>query len=207
MKLGIKQTNNIKPRTGVFVDNSNIFYAQKKSGWKVDFQKLKDSLSLSLDLKFIKYYAAIPAEWDVSHKPTLKYFEKIKNTVSLKTKQIKYIYAGKKVVGKKGDLDLELALDVVRDLDKLDIVIVMSGDSDYLELKNFVMENNKKIIFLGFDETMAWEIRRVKHLLLNSVKSELELGGQKITPEFYLGRLLLDLLYSNGKKSQVKNNV
>lgn len=201
MTLKIDKKIKFLPKVGVFVDNSNIFYAQKKVGWKIDFQKLKNSLSLDLNLEFINYYAAVPAEWDMAYKSTVNYFDKIKNTVSLKTKQIKYIYTGKTIVDKKGDLDLELALDVVRNLDRLDIVIVMSGDSDYLELKNFVMENGKKIIFFGFEQNMAWEIKKYsKFLYLDNFGQELKLnfvGGvdEKINSKPKLGVTSLALLY------------
>jgi len=200
--------NKKKPRAGVFVDNANLFYAQKQSGWKVDFQKLKDSLSLNMDLKVTNYYIAVPDKKDKSFVVTVNYLKKIKNIFNLKIKRIKYIYDRQKVINKKADLDLELALDVVRNLDKLDVVIVMSGDSDFLELKRFVIEKGKKIIFFGFEQNMAWEIKKYsKFLYLDSFEKELFLDfkkdkefGEKTNSEPKLGVISLELLYSDKKK-------
>ena len=123
---------------------------------------------------------------------------KIKPFVSLKLKKLKYINVGAGII-KKGDIDLEIALDVVRNLDKLDVVAIMSGDSDYSELKNYVLEKGKKIIFLGFNKTMAWELKLGKHIILDTAREQIELGENKTTPEFDLGRLLLSSIYSCGE--------
>ena len=75
----------------------------------------------------------------------------------------------------------------------------MSGDSDYSELKNYVLEKGQKIIFLGFNKTMAWELKLGKHIILDTAREQIELGENKTTPEFDLGRLLLSSIYSCGE--------
>ena len=42
-------------KTGVFVDNSNIYYAQKHAGWKIDFKKLKNLFKHILTQKSPEY--------------------------------------------------------------------------------------------------------------------------------------------------------
>jgi len=77
---------------------------------------------------------------------------------------------------KKADVDVEITLDVVRNIDQLDVVIVMSGDSDYLELKNYVVyDKRKNILFVGYEENMGWELRQCWHLYVNKVKEEVML--------------------------------
>ena len=69
---------------------------------------------------------------------------------------------------------MEIALDVVRNIDKLDIIIVISGDSDFLELKNYVVyDKRKNIIFVSYEENMAWELRKCWHFYLNGIKDEI----------------------------------
>lgn len=184
-------------KAGVFVDGANLFYAQKKAGWKIDLSKLKKLLKKEAKILVFNYYAAIPAKWDNSYEATSNYLEKIKNTVQIKTKPLKYIRTGNTLV-KKGDVDLEITLDVVRSLQKFDLVIVVSGDSDYVELRKYVLETKKEIIFLAFKENMAWEIKKGKYFFLNKLRQAIELN--KKTPGFYPGRLLLDSLY---QKKQV----
>jgi len=51
----------------------------------------------------------------------------------------------------------------------------MSGDSDYLELKNYVVyDKRKNIIFVSYEENMAWELRKCWHFYLNGIKAEIK---------------------------------
>lgn len=71
-------------------------------------------------------------------------------------------------------------MDVVRTIDKLDLVIVVSGDSDYLELKNYVVKDKaKKIIFMGYEENMAWELRQCWHIYVNRIRDAVALNVKK----------------------------
>ena len=74
---------------------------------------------------------------------------------------------------KKADTDVEITLDVVRNIDNLDVVVIVSGDSDFWELKNYVVNDKKKnILFVGYEENMAWELRQCWHLYVNRIKNE-----------------------------------
>ena len=75
---------------------------------------------------------------------------------------------------KKGDVDVEIVLDVARTINDLDVVMVLSGDSDFYELKNYVLnDKGKNIIFVGYEENMAWELRQCWHIYLNRIKEEI----------------------------------
>lgn len=162
-------------KVGVFCDDSNLYHAYQKYEWRVDFEKFKAFLEKRCNLQFINYYIAIPDESDASYKGTVSFLKKIKPYVNIETKDLKYIRIGGKLV-KKGDVDVEIVLDVVRALSELDVVIVVSGDSDYLELKNYVVEDReKKIIFAGYEDNMAWELRQCQHIYLNKLKEQIAL--------------------------------
>ncbi|MDP4000812.1 MAG: NYN domain-containing protein [bacterium] len=186
-----------KPKLGIFVDNANLFYSQKKAGWKVDFSAVLKDLEQSFDIKVANYYAAIPSSKDASYKSTAAFLEKIKGLFTLRSKPLKYIKADGGII-KKGDVDLEIALDVARDIEQLDVAVVVSGDSDYIELKNYVSEKGKKIAFFGFNETISWEIRKNKHVILNNFRDSIGLADKKQAPRFELGVLLLSILYTQG---------
>ena len=167
-------------KVGIFIDDSNIFYAQKKAGWKVDFEKLRNLLEKECKIVLMRYYIAIPNENDESFKATHKYLEYLREKkFSIKSKPLKYIHTSKGII-KKGDVDLEIALDVVRTLSSLDIVIIVSGDSDYLELKRYVLENRKHMVFCAFKHNMAWELKEGKYILFDKILNWVE--GHKKTP-------------------------
>ena len=65
----------------------------------------------------------------------------------------------------------------MRTVDNLDVVIILSGDSDLLELKNYVIKDKKKnIIFWAFEKNMAWELKYCWHLYLDDYRKEIELS-------------------------------
>ena len=147
-------------KIGVFCDDSNLFYAYKKYNWRIDFKKLKKILAKYCDLKFINYHVAIPAKSDNAYGKSKKFLANINCDVVLKKKDLKYIPFSKGIT-KKGDVDINVALDVVRNIDNLDAVIILSGDSDYLELKNYVVrDKQKEIIFVSYRKNMAWELKQ-----------------------------------------------
>jgi len=162
-------------KVGIFCDNANLYHAYQKYGWRVDSEKFKEFISQYCDLQFVNYYLVIPAKNDIVYHGTQRFLAKIKPFVTIKKKELKYTPAGGQVV-KRGNMDVEIVLDVVRTINDLDVVIVMSGDSDFLELKNYVVkEKSKNILFMGYKENMAWELRLCWHLYIDRIKDEVEL--------------------------------
>lgn len=160
-------------RVGVFVDDSNLYHAYQKYGWRVDFGKLSKFLEQYCVLQFINYHVAIPHKNDAAARGTDQFLQKINAHITIKKKDLKYTPIAGKFM-KKADVDIEITLDVVRNIDNLDVAVVMSGDSDYLELKNYVVYDKKKnILFIGYEENMAWELRQCWHLYLNRIKEEI----------------------------------
>lgn len=194
------QAQNSNPKTGVFIDDANLYFAAKKAGWKLDLLKLKEILDKETNIVLYQYYIAIPEKWDINHKKTLSYIDKIKGYATVKTKPVKYIQTGN-ILAKKGDVDVEIVLDVVRNLPNLDLVIIVSGDSDYIELRKYILENKKQIVFLGYKHNMAWELKKGKYLLLDKLRKYIELD--KKTPGRYPGRILLNILYQKSSKKSI----
>ena len=162
-------------KVGVFCDDSNLYHAYKKCGWRVNFEKFRKLLEGYCNLRFINYHLAIPDKTNGVFEGTENFLQKIAPLVSIKKKRMKYIPVEGKMT-KKADVDMEIALDVVRTINELDIVIIMSGDSDYLALKNYVVDDKRKnIIFVSYEENMAWELRKCWHFYLNGIKNEISL--------------------------------
>ncbi|MFH1863803.1 MAG: NYN domain-containing protein [bacterium] len=162
-------------KIGVFIDNSNLYHAQKDAGWWIDWKKFKLLLQKQLDISFYNFYIAIPSKSDVDYRSTKAFTTKLKEFSAIKTKPMKYIKTRAGVL-RKGDVDVEIVLDVVRNVNNLDVIMIVAGDSDYLELKNWVIKDNKKkIIFIAYENNMAWELRQCWHIYLNRIRKEIEL--------------------------------
>ena len=109
------QLRNPKLKAGVFIDGANLYYSQKQNHWKIDLSKLKKLLVKEVDVDTFNYYQAIPYKKDSAYLPTKKYIAKIEKVARIRTKPLKYIKSGNRVI-KKGDVDVEIVLDVVRNL-------------------------------------------------------------------------------------------
>ncbi len=147
-------------KAGLFIDNANWFYPQKELGWKVSYGKLKKFLEQFFILKVAKIYAGTPI--DEKHR---LFFTKFNYSCRnqgyhLITKPVKKIYlpeAGKYI--EKCNFDVEISLDIARNIQALDLVILGSGDSDFVEIKNFTIEHRKKFLMVSFKKGVSWELR------------------------------------------------
>lgn len=161
-------------KVGIFCDDSNLYHAYQKYGWRIDFEKFRKLINQYCDLQFLDYYLVIPAKNDIIYRGTQRFLEKINPFVNIKKKELKYTPVGGQVI-KKGNMDVEITLDVVRTIDDLDVVIILSGDSDFYELHNYVIKDKKKnIIFVGYEENMAWELRQCWHIYINRIRDLIE---------------------------------
>ena len=182
-------------RIGIFIDDANLFYGRKKSGWRVDLNRLKKFFSQLGTVVFIKYFLAIPEKEDPAYSSTKKYLEKIKNSTEVITKPLKYIFLGKGKVVKKGNVDLEISLAAINNIDYYDIAVIVSGDSDFIALRNDLVKKGKKVFFLTYEKVASYEVKKSKHFLIDRLKDYLSFEAKKITPDEKIRGLLLSLFY------------
>lgn len=163
-------------RIGLFIDNANWFYPQKELGWRISFTKLRKFIQRYYTISVLKIYAGTPLT-----AKDLKSFQRFCSVVktagfTVETKPLKKIWINrtKKTFVYKCNFDVEIALDVARNIDKLDIVVIGSGDSDFSEIKQFSFEHEKGFIALCFEKGVAWEIRKVYHLFLEDLRKFVE---------------------------------
>ncbi|MBU7034484.1 MAG: NYN domain-containing protein, partial [Theionarchaea archaeon] len=114
-------------RVGIFVDTQNLYYSAKNLyGAKVDFRKvLEVGLNQRQLIRAIIYVikADIPEEEG--------FFEALRNIgYEVKIKELRTYYDGTK----RGDWDMGIAIDTIKMAEKLDTVVLVSGDGDFVAL-------------------------------------------------------------------------
>jgi uncharacterized LabA/DUF88 family protein len=174
LKRLLKKTKGKK--IGLFIDNANWFYPQKELGWDVDFEKLLNFLENYYKVKLVKLYAGTPL--DLIQKRRFKKFTEVlkKFGYVIETKPLKKIWLDRK----KGEFIykcnfvVEISLDVARNIKSLDLVMIGSGDSDFLAVRGFALENKKGFIALCFEKGVAWEIRKGYHIFLEDIRSKIQ---------------------------------
>lgn len=158
----------IKGRVYVFIDAANILYSQQTLGWRVDYEKLKKYFEKECDLKSIYFYTGRVGENDKQNS-FIKKLEKFGYIV--KAKEVKRIRISKDTYEWKGNLDVELTIDVLANLANFDTLILMSGDSDFAALLDTVKTHGKRVLVMSTKGHVSKELLdRAKYVNLRRIK-------------------------------------
>ncbi|HIC92332.1 MAG TPA: NYN domain-containing protein [Syntrophaceae bacterium] len=167
--------NYVKGTAYVFIDASNIYHSQKKLGWRIGFQRLKEYLTKDINLGSIYFYTAYDPDYHRQRK-FLDLLEIIGYIV--RKKKVKFIKDSNLEEGgfHKGNLDVELTIDAVHNCDNFQTFILFSGDSDFEALLKYMKAHRKNCIVVSTKDHVSIELlKQAKFIDLKKLKSEIEL--------------------------------
>ena len=145
-------------KTYAFIDASNIIYGTRDEGWKVDFKKLFKYLKERYMCKKMFYFAGL----DKNNKKQLKFYKKLEEFgFELVLKPVK-IYTqpdGSKV--RKANCDVDLTFYTMRDKDKFDKGIFMTGDGDFFIMLDYLMKQKKQVLVIANGKRTARELKQL----------------------------------------------
>ncbi|MEK7451716.1 MAG: NYN domain-containing protein [Patescibacteria group bacterium] len=135
-------------RVGIFIDTQNMYYSARfLFKRKVDFKHIvEDGVA---GRKLIRAIAYVIKTKDASEQPFFDALEK--SGIELRSKDLIEFASGHK----KGDWDVGLTIDVVRMLDMLDVIVLVSGDGDYGALVQFAQAHGRIVELISFGETTS----------------------------------------------------
>lgn len=166
----------VKGKTAVFIDSANIYFFQKTMGWRIDFKKLLDYFRKNTDLFRIAFYGAINPENEKERK--FHDFLEIIGYV-VRHKEIKFIKDNTDVIyggHRKGNIDVDLTIDAVHFRDDYDSFVLLSGDSDFESLINYLKAFKKRCIVISTKGHISIELlRQAKFLDFKKIRKEIEL--------------------------------
>ncbi|MEI6528363.1 MAG: NYN domain-containing protein [bacterium] len=121
-------------RVGIFIDTQNLYHCAKNLyNAKVNFgQVVKDALAGRSLIRAIAYVITTESGDEKSFFDALT-----KAGIETKTKDLQ-IFAGG---AKKADWDVGLAVDAIKMAPKLDTIIIIAGDGDYVPLVEYLKMN------------------------------------------------------------------
>ncbi|WP_457679536.1 LabA-like NYN domain-containing protein [Thermovibrio sp.] len=141
---------------GVFVDMQNIYYGAKNAlKRKVDFEKL-----LEIAVRGRRLYRAIAYLVDLERVNQEGFIHVLRSIgYEIKLKEPKKFYNWDKVEY-KADWDMGIAIDAIAMAEngKVDVVVLMSGDGDFVDLINFLKVKGIKVEVISFKSITAKEI-------------------------------------------------
>lgn len=139
-------------RLGIFVDMQNIWIAARRLERKIDFGKLLDSIVLGRHLvKAIAYVVVVPGLEQ----------ESFFNMLKRKGFEVRYRTLIRRADGSaKGNWDTGMVVDAIHLVDKndLDIVHVVSGDGDFIDLLKFLKTKGVRVEASGFPFNTAQDL-------------------------------------------------
>ncbi len=155
-------------RTFVFIDAANILYSQQSLHWKVDYTKLKKYIESECNLQGVYFYTGRVGNNEKQN----SFITKLENLgYIVKAKEVKRIRLEDDTFEWKGNLDVELTIDVLGNISKFDTLILMSGDSDFAALVDAVKAQKKRVIVMSTKGHISKElIDRAKYINLKKLK-------------------------------------
>jgi len=159
-----------KKRVSLFIDAANILYSQQSLGWKIDYKKLIKYFKKRTNLTEAYFYSGKVT----SNQKQLKFFELMeKFGYKVKTKEVKWIKDSKgKIIKGKGNLDIELALDLTHTTNNYDVALIFSGDSDFAPAIDFIRNLGKREVVISTRGHISKELIQTSNLYLSFDKLE-----------------------------------
>lgn len=152
----------MEQRVSLFVDGANMYYAQKRLGWFVDFRRVLNLFGESVGNTISEAYYYTGA--DIAGKRSDSSFHDylIHSGYTVRTKAIKQMIddtTGEIV--EKANLDIELVIDMFNTVELYDTCVLLSGDGDFERALELVRSKGKRIAVVAHPDMTARELRNV----------------------------------------------
>ncbi len=144
-----------KPRLGVFVDVPNVLYGLDAGAAPLDMGKLLAMLSEGRELVRATAYAPVSDDQREAVEQQKFVAPFVRHAYRIVTKPLKRFADG----SVKGNFDVEMAIDLVTMSERLDVVAVVSGDSDFARAVEMVQSRGVRAEVVAFAGSTSIEMR------------------------------------------------
>jgi uncharacterized LabA/DUF88 family protein len=131
-------------RVALFIDGANLYSAARGLGFDIDYRRLLGQFRQSARMIRAYYYTALIEDQEYSPiRPLVDWLDY--NGFTMVTKPTKEFTdaSGRRKI--KGNMDIELAIDMLEMCDKLDHVVLFSGDGDFRRLVEAVQRKGLRV--------------------------------------------------------------
>jgi uncharacterized LabA/DUF88 family protein len=132
-------------RLGLFIDGSNLYAAARALGFDIDYRRLLELFATEATLIRAFYYTALLEDQDYSPiRPLVDWLDYNGYTMVTKpTKEFTDANTGRRKI--KGNMDIELAVDVMEMAEHLDHAVLFSGDGDFRRLVDAIQRKGVRV--------------------------------------------------------------
>jgi len=141
-------------RVEVLIDVQNLYHSAKNLHHsRVNF---KEVLKKAIDgRKLIRAFAYVVSTKTGEEKP---FFEALTALgIETRVRELQEFYGG----AKKADWDVGIVIDAVRTASGVDVIILCSGDGDFIPLVEFLKAQGKRVEIIAFGKTTSSKLQEV----------------------------------------------
>jgi uncharacterized LabA/DUF88 family protein len=143
MAKNIMNFHNLE-RVALFIDGANLYSTARGLNIDIDFRKLLTLFQDSAYLVRAYYYTALAEDQEYSSvRPLIDWLDYNGYTVITKPMKEFTDSMGRRKV--KGNMDIELTIDVMELADQVDHIVIFSGDGDFRRLVEAVQRKGKRV--------------------------------------------------------------
>ena len=158
-------------KTALFIDGSNFYAATKSLNMDIDYAKLHAHFSQDTNLIRAYYYTAMPEDQEFSPlRPLIDWLDYNGFAVVSKlTREFTDPESGKKRI--KGNMDMEIALDMLKLAPFINHAVLFSGDGDFCRLLEDVQGMGVRVSVVSTTKTnppmVADTLRRMADIFID----------------------------------------
>ena len=141
-------------RVEVLIDAQNLYHsARNLHKARVNFQEvLKQSIA---GRKFIRAFGYVVKTKTGEEKP---FFDALTNLgIETRVRDLQEWYGG----AKKADWDVGIVIDAIRTAQGLDVIVLASGDGDFIPLVEYLKNQGKRVEVMAFGKSTSSKLKEV----------------------------------------------
>lgn len=152
-----------REKVALFIDGANLYATARTLGFDIDYRRLLKDLKQEAYLLRAYYYTALAEDQEYSSiRPLIDWLDYNGYRVVTKpTKEFVDAQGRKKI---KGNMDIELAVDMFEAAEHVDHLVLFSGDGDFRSLVAAIQRKGRKVSVISTLSTqppmIADELRR-----------------------------------------------
>lgn len=156
-------------RIALFIDGANLYGSARSIGFDIDYRRLLDLFASRGQLRRAFYYTALAEDQEYSPlRPLTDWLEY--NGYTLVTKPLKEFTDSSGRRRAKGNMDIELAVDMLELAPHIDHAVLFSGDGDFRRVVEAVQRRGVRVTVVSTLRSqppmVADELRRQADLFL-----------------------------------------
>ncbi len=172
-------------RTALFIDGANLYSAARALEFDIDYKRLLEYFRENVHLIRAFYYTALIEDQEYSPiRPLVDWLDYNGYTMVTKpTKEFTDSQGRRKI---KGNMDIELAIDMMELADKIDHAVLFSGDGDFRRLVEAVQRKGVRVTVVSTIQSqppmVADELRRQADVFIDLANLEDKISRESPPP-------------------------